>query len=63
MLQLLQRAVSEGYAVPAFCVWNAEMRRAAPGRMLKNPATRQTYGRGSNGGELQIRVKGNVTVL
>jgi len=24
MLQLLRRAVSEGYAVPAFCVWNAE---------------------------------------
>ena len=24
MLQLLQRAVSEGYAVPSFCVWNAE---------------------------------------
>jgi tagatose 1,6-diphosphate aldolase GatY/KbaY len=24
MLQLLQRAASEGYAVPAFCVWNAE---------------------------------------
>jgi tagatose 1,6-diphosphate aldolase GatY/KbaY len=24
MLQLLQRAVSEGYGVPSFCVWNAE---------------------------------------
>jgi len=24
MLQLLRRAVSEGYGVPAFCVWNAE---------------------------------------
>jgi len=24
MLQLLQRAVSEGYGVPAFCIWNAE---------------------------------------
>jgi tagatose 1,6-diphosphate aldolase GatY/KbaY len=24
MLPLLQRAVSEGYGVPAFCVWNAE---------------------------------------
>ena len=24
MLELLRRAVSEGYAVPSFCVWNAE---------------------------------------
>ncbi|MGO9165671.1 MAG: class II fructose-bisphosphate aldolase, partial [Candidatus Sulfotelmatobacter sp.] len=24
VLQLLQRAVSEGYGVPSFCVWNAE---------------------------------------
>jgi tagatose 1,6-diphosphate aldolase GatY/KbaY len=24
MMQLLRRAVSEGYAVPSFCVWNAE---------------------------------------
>jgi len=24
MVQLLQRAVSEGYGVPSFCVWNAE---------------------------------------
>jgi tagatose 1,6-diphosphate aldolase GatY/KbaY len=24
MLQLMQRAVSEGYGVPSFCVWNAE---------------------------------------
>jgi hypothetical protein len=24
MLQVVRRAVSEGYGVPAFCVWNAE---------------------------------------